>query len=76
MARAAGFAAGGNVRSLSAIALIAVLSACGQKGPLYLPDAGDVVVRPAQTAEPQQPSQSPAPETPVEPAPAKKKPTP
>lgn len=56
------------------IALIAILSACGQKGPLYLPDAGDVVVRPTQTAEPQQQPQTPAPATPVETDPAKKKP--
>jgi predicted small lipoprotein YifL len=37
------------------------LSACGQKGPLYLPDApGEVVTRPAATPPPA--PESPAPE--------------
>ena len=37
---------------MKAVALIAtlLLSACGQKGPLYLPEpAGNVIVRPTQT---------------------------
>ena len=38
--------------SASAVACL-ILGACGQKGPLYLPDeAGEVVTRPAPTAEP------------------------
>jgi predicted small lipoprotein YifL len=46
---------------LSATALIVLLSACGQKGPLYLPDAeGTVVTRPTQTATPKPNSQTPA----------------
>jgi predicted small lipoprotein YifL len=46
---------------LSATALVVLLSACGQKGPLYLPDAeGTVVTRPTQTAAPQPTSPAPA----------------
>ena len=46
---------------LSAAAVMVLLSACGQKGPLYLPDAeGTVVTRPSQTAAPQPNSQTPA----------------
>lgn len=40
---------------MKAVALIAtlLLSACGQKGPLYLPEpAGNVIVRPTQTPPP------------------------
>ncbi|MGE0580716.1 MAG: lipoprotein [Steroidobacteraceae bacterium] len=34
-------------------AALLLLSACGQKGPLYLPEpAGNVVVRPSQTPPP------------------------
>jgi len=41
--------------------LVMLLSACGQKGPLYLPDAeGTVVTRPTQTTQPQPDSQTPA----------------
>lgn len=37
------------------IAAFLLLSACGQKGPLYLPEpAGNVVVRPAATPAPPQ----------------------
>ena len=36
------------------LASVLVLSACGQKGPLYLPEpAGNVIVRPTQTPAPQ-----------------------
>ncbi|MEP7243879.1 MAG: lipoprotein [Gammaproteobacteria bacterium] len=50
---------------LGAVALIAV-SACGQKGALYLPDkGGEVVTRPGTTAAPATPSneQGPQPST-------------
>jgi predicted small lipoprotein YifL len=46
--------------------LLAVLAACGQKGPLYMPDkGGDVVTRPAgQTSQPpQSPETAPQPST-------------
>jgi predicted small lipoprotein YifL len=47
-----------------AVLIAGALSACGQKGPLYLPDApGEVVTRPAATPPPA-PS-SPAPEVPA-----------
>lgn len=40
------------MKSLALIAAL-LLSACGQKGPLYLPEpAGNVVVRPTQTPLP------------------------
>jgi predicted small lipoprotein YifL len=45
---------------LIATALIVLLSACGQKGPLYLPDEnGTVVTRPTQTPTPAPNSQTP-----------------
>jgi predicted small lipoprotein YifL len=38
------------LRALVAAALLGPLAACGQKGPLYLPEqAREVVTRPAQT---------------------------
>jgi predicted small lipoprotein YifL len=45
------------------------LAACGQKGPLYLPDStqGEVITRPTQTPT-QTPAETPA-ETPAAPAP-------
>lgn len=48
-------------------ALVALgLTACGQTGPLYLPDAGgEVVTRPAPTPAPASvPAPAPAPDTP------------
>ena len=48
--------------TLSAVAAVLLLAACGQKGPLYLPDAnGTVVTRPTQS-QPAQPT-SPQPQT-------------
>lgn len=45
------------------------LAACGQKGPLYLPDeGGEVVTRPGGASQTQQPSQSPSPETAPQPS--------
>jgi len=46
-------------------AAAAVLAACGQKGPLYLPDkGGEVVTRPAAAApNPQSPETAPQPST-------------
>ncbi len=38
------------MKRLAALAFLLLLAACGQKGPLYLPDAGIVV--PAQPAGP------------------------
>lgn len=51
----------------AALALAATLGGCGQTGPLYLPERGKVVTRPAPTAAPA-PAPAPAP-TPA-PAPA------
>jgi predicted small lipoprotein YifL len=53
-------------RAIVALALLTLaLAACGQKGPLYLPDStqGEVITRPTQT-----PAEAPA-ETPAAPAP-------
>jgi len=45
------------------LGLVGLLGACGQKGPLYLPDqARDVVTRPTGSQTP--PGNSPAPNTP------------
>jgi predicted small lipoprotein YifL len=41
------------VLTLTAASLL--LCACGQKGPLYLPDSPPQPVNPLQTAEPQSP---------------------
>ena len=57
--------------------LCGALSACGQKGPLYLPDqAKDVVTRPTQTPPPEAVPEGPntpqtadSPATPANPAP-------
>jgi len=47
---------------VSIIACCAVLSACGQRGALYLPEAGrNVVVTPAQPVESSAPAASPVP---------------
>ncbi len=58
--------AGSGVRAIAIGALVLALTACGQKGPLYLPDkGGDVVTRPAgQTQQsPQTPETAPQPST-------------
>ena len=58
------------VRAVCA-ALLVTLTACGQKGPLYLPDqARDVVTRPAQTPAPdsQAPNSPQTVDSPLEPA--------
>jgi predicted small lipoprotein YifL len=50
--------------TLSAIAVIMLLAACGQKGPLYLPDAnGTVVTRPTQSQPTNTQPTSPQPQT-------------
>jgi predicted small lipoprotein YifL len=54
------------VRAIAIGALVVGLGACGQKGPLYLPDkGGDVVTRPAGQAQqtPQSPETAPQPST-------------
>ena len=49
-------------------ALLLVLAACGQKGPLYLPDqGGEVVTRPGSQAQGQQ-SQQQSPEVAPQPS--------
>jgi len=51
------------------IAVAGVLAACGQKGPLYLPDkGGEVVTRPGGQATQQQAPQSQPPGTQAAPA--------
>jgi predicted small lipoprotein YifL len=55
-----------NGRMKIAVALMATLcsAACGQKGPLYLPDrTREVITRPTQSPEPP-PPQAPKPEKP------------
>jgi predicted small lipoprotein YifL len=57
---------GSGVRAIALGALVLGLAACGQTGPLYLPDkGGDVVTRPAgQTQQsPQTPETAPQPST-------------
>jgi predicted small lipoprotein YifL len=57
-----------NGRMKTAVALLAALcpAACGQKGPLYLPErTGEVITRPTQEPEPATP-QTPKPEKPTE----------
>ena len=64
-------------RIVIAVSLLGLLAACGQKGPLYLPDkARDVVTRPAGSQTPPEKSQAPntpgtvdSPESPPNPAP-------
>jgi predicted small lipoprotein YifL len=51
------------VRIGSAVILLAGLAACGQKGPLYIPDkGGEVVTRPAGESR-QSPETGPQPST-------------
>lgn len=54
-------------RAAFVLAAVVSLAACGQKGPLYLPDeGGEVITRPAeQTQSPETPSQ-PSTQTPPE----------
>ena len=56
-----------STRVLTTAIMLMLISACGQKGPLYLPPRnGTVITRPAgSTAPPPQstPSQTPAPQT-------------
>jgi predicted small lipoprotein YifL len=57
---------GSGVRAIAMGALVLGLAACGQKGPLYLPDkGGDVVTRPAGQSQqsPQTPETAPQPST-------------
>ena len=57
------------VRFAVAIATVAVLAGCGQKGPLYLPDkGGEVVTRPGGGAAQQQAPQNQPPGTQAAPA--------
>ena len=52
------------VRIVWAAALVVGLAACGQKGPLYMPDkGGEVVTRPATTPRPQSNETAPQPST-------------
>ncbi len=49
---------------IAAAALVLVVSACGQKGPLYLPDkGGEVVTRPAGATQNPSPETAPQPST-------------
>ena len=49
-----------SVRRAAVLACLVALSACGQKGPLYLPErTGEIVTRPTQTPAPPEDSQSP-----------------
>ena len=58
------------IRLLFAASLLASLAACGQKGPLYLPEqAREVVTRPADTQAPNTPQTVDSPEGPANPAP-------
>ena len=58
------------VRIVISCALLGLLVACGQKGPLYLPDeARDVVTRPAGSQAPNTPDTVDSPESPPNPAP-------
>ena len=53
------------IRLVSAVALLAALAGCGQKGPLYLPEQPkEIVTRPTQTPDTAPP---PAPEAPNSP---------
>ena len=57
------------VRFAVSFALAALLTACGQKGPLYLPDkGGEVVTRPGGQATQQQAPQNQPPGTQAAPA--------
>jgi predicted small lipoprotein YifL len=47
-------------RKMLCVALAAALAACGQKGPLYLPEqASEIVTRPTQTPVPEETSEAP-----------------
>jgi predicted small lipoprotein YifL len=47
-------------RKMLCIALAAALAACGQKGPLYLPEqASEIVTRPTQTPVPEETPEAP-----------------
>jgi len=69
-------------RIIIAASLLGPLAACGQKGPLYLPDqAREVVTRPAGSQTPTEKSQAPdtpgtvdSPQSPPNPAPEVTKP--
>jgi predicted small lipoprotein YifL len=51
-------------KMMFAVVLTASLTACGQTGPLYMPDqGGEVVTRPAGQAQPQSPETAPTPAT-------------
>jgi predicted small lipoprotein YifL len=64
-------------RKMLCVALAATLAACGQKGPLYLPEqTGEIVTRPTQTPAPVETPEAPnspqtvdSPEGPASPAP-------
>jgi len=61
------------VLRVACVLMLGSLAACGQKGPLYLPDqARDIVTRPTQTPPPPESSDAPnsarSPDSPVEPA--------
>jgi predicted small lipoprotein YifL len=72
------------MKMFAALMLVVALAACGQKGPLYLPDeGGEVVTRPAggQQTQQQSPETAPTPgtqtpNTSTEPEEEKKAPTP
>jgi predicted small lipoprotein YifL len=51
-----GIGRGGTLMMAAAL----LLAGCGQTGPLYLPERGEVATRPASTASPPAPSSSPA----------------
>jgi predicted small lipoprotein YifL len=64
--------AGRSVAILVAGAVLASLVACGQKGPLYLPDkGGEVVTRPGTGQAQQQQSPETAPQPSTQPQPNK-----
>ncbi len=47
-------------RKMLCVALAAMLAACGQKGPLYLPEqTGEIVTRPTQTPVPGEAPEAP-----------------
>jgi predicted small lipoprotein YifL len=52
------------VRIIAALTLLVGVAACGQKGPLYMPDkGGEVVTRPATAPRPQSNETGPQPST-------------
>lgn len=55
------------LRAMLGAAAVLIVSACGQKGPLYLPDSGgEVVTRPAGQRQPPETAPQPSPQTPTE----------